>query len=250
LSLNEAIRRKAISASIYPLLLICVMIAISSVLLVFVVPRFQEFYSLSGAQLPALTRGLMWVGRTVQANIFFALAGLVVVVALLVSWFSREGSPARVDGWLLRLPYFGHMARIYASSQLAKTLSTLLAGGLPLLNALEVAGASIGNRALAGAVTAATPIVREGKSLTVALESTGMIENLALEMVKVGEQTGALVDMLTAVADFYDEELDARIARTMSLAEPVIIVMLAAIVAVMLLAFYLPLFESFAAIQR
>lgn len=250
LRLNEAIKRKAISASVYPALLVVVMIAISAVLLVFVVPRFQDFYKISGAQLPALTRGLMWLGRNVQANLLFVIAGLAVVVGLVVTWFSRAGSPAKLDAMLLRLPYFGHMFRIYATSQLAKTLATLLAGGLPLLNALEVAASSIGNRALADAIGGAAPLVREGKSLTVALESTGMIENLALEMVKVGEQTGALGDMLGAVAEFYDEELDMRIATTMSLAEPVIIIFLAVIVAIMLLAFYLPLFESFAAMAR
>ena len=119
------------------------------------------------------------------------------------------------------MPYFGGLMRMYATSQLMRTLSTLLEGGLPLLNALEVAAQSVGNRALGQAVGTATGRIREGASLTTALESTGMLEPLPLEMVKVGEQTGALGDMLNAIAEFYDEDLETRMATVLSLVEPV-----------------------------
>ncbi|HEY3120247.1 MAG TPA: type II secretion system F family protein, partial [Vicinamibacteria bacterium] len=152
--------------------------------------------------------------------------------------------------FLLRVPYVGGLMRMYATSQLARSLSTLLAGGLPLLNAMEVAAASVGNRAMAAAAAGAAPQIREGKSLTSALESTGMLENLALEMIKVGEHTGALADMLTAIADFYDEDLETRLATVLALVEPVILVLMAVVVAGMLLAFYLPLFEAISAVQR
>jgi type IV pilus assembly protein PilC len=138
---------------------------------------------------------------------------------------------------------------MYATSQLARTLSTLLAGGLPLLSALEVAAASVGNRAVARAVAEAAPQIREGKSLTVALESSGVLEHLSLEMIRVGEQTGALAEMLSSVAEFYDEELDTRMATALALAEPIMLVLLALLVAGMLLAFYLPMFQAISAIQ-
>jgi type IV pilus assembly protein PilC len=138
---------------------------------------------------------------------------------------------------------------MYATSQLARTLSTLLSGGLPLLNAIEVASNSIGNRAMAAAMGGAGKLIREGTSLTNALESTRMLEPLALEMVKVGEQTGALGDMLNSIAEFYDEELDTRIATVLTLVEPVLLVLMAFIVAAMLLAFYLPMFQAISAIQ-
>jgi type IV pilus assembly protein PilC len=147
------------------------------------------------------------------------------------------------------VPYFGGLMKMYATSQLTRTLATLLAGGLPLLNALEVAAASVGNRAMARAVGGATGRIREGASLTTALESTRMLEPLPLEMVKVGEQTGALGDMLNAVADFYDEDLDTQIAAVLSLVEPFLLVMMAVIVAGMLLAFYLPMFQAISAVQ-
>ena len=166
-----------------------------------------------------------------------------------VYWLRREGSGVTLDGALLRVPYFGGLMRMYATSQLMRTLSTLLAGGLPLLNALEVAAASIGNRAMARAIGSATGRIREGASLTSALELTGMLEALPLEMVKVGQQTGALGEMLTAISEFYDEELETQMAAVLSLVEPVLLVMMAVIVAAMLLAFYLPMFQAISAVQ-
>jgi type IV pilus assembly protein PilC len=126
----------------------------------------------------------------------------------------------------------------------------LLSGGLPLVNAIEVAAASVGNRALGKAVAAAARPVREGSTLTAALASTGMFESLPLEMVKVGEQTGALHEMLGSVADFYDEETETRMATVLSLVEPALLVLMAVIVAGMVLAFYLPMFQAISSIQR
>jgi type IV pilus assembly protein PilC len=250
LRLNESLKRKAISSAIYPLVLFTLMVALVAILMVFVVPRFQSFYEGLDAELPLLTQVLIAVATTVADNLLWVLLALGAGIAWIAAWSRREGSGLVLDRWLLRVPYVGGLMRMYASSQLARTLSTLLAGGLPLLNALETAASSIGNRAMAASVSAAAPLIREGKSLTTALESTGMLDGLTLEMVKVGEQTGALGDMLNAVAEFYDEDLDARIARVLALVEPVMLVLMAVIVATMLLAFYLPLFESIAAIQE
>lgn len=248
--LTQSLRKKAVSAAIYPLFLICMMTGLVVVLVVFVIPKFQSFYEGLDTPLPLVTRILLAISTTVASNLIWILLGVGLAVAALVSWLRRPGSGVVVDGLLLRLPHVGSMMRMYATAQLSRTLSTLLAGGLPLLNALDVAAASVGNRALARAVAAATPQVREGKSLTTALESTGMLENLPLEMVKVGEQTGALADMLSAIADFYDEDLETRLATAIALVEPVMLVVMAVIVAGMLLAFYLPLFQAISAVQR
>ena len=249
LRLTQALKKKAISVSVYPIVLFTVMATLVVVMLVYVIPQFQSFYEGLNAQLPTPTRVLMATSAMMRENILWIVAGVAVAVITLVVWLRQPGSAVRVDAMLLRLPYLGRLMRMYATSQLARTLSTLLAGGLPLLNALEVAGNSIGNRAMARAVTAATPQIREGKSLTAALESTGMLENLTLEMVKVGEQTGALGDMLASVAEFYDEEVDTSLAAVLALVEPVMLVMMAFLVAGMLLAFYLPLFQAISAIQ-
>jgi len=219
------------------------------VLLVYVIPQFKGFYEGLGAELPLPTRILLAIATSVRANIVWIALVIAASVFALWSWLRQEGSAVILDRALLGIPYFGRLVRMYATSQLMRTLSTLLSGGLPLLNALEVAASSIGNRAMAQAVTKATGLIREGSSLTLALESTSMMDVLTLEMVKVGEQTGALADMLNAVAEFYDEELDTRMATVLSLVEPVLLVLMAVIVAGMLLAFYLPMFQAISAIQ-
>jgi len=250
LRLNQALKKKAVAASIYPLVLLFVMVVMVAVLMVFVIPRFEEFFSGLDVPLPLLTRALIFVARGIVDNLWIVVPLLVAIPLLIAALLRREGSGVMLDRLLLRLPYLGGLMRMYATSQLARTLATLLQGGLPLLNALEVAAASIGNRAMASAVARATTPIREGRSLTHALETTGMVENLTLEMVKVGEQTGALGEMLNAIAEFYDEELDTRLQTVLSLVEPIMLVCMAAIIATMLLAFYLPLFESISAIQE
>jgi type IV pilus assembly protein PilC len=249
LRLNQTLRKKAVSAAVYPIVLLTMMTGLVAILLVWVIPQFQSFYEGLGAELPAVTRGLLAVATTLRSNLLWIVLALGILVVSVVAWLRKEGSGVVLDRVLLRLPYFGGLMRMYATSQLMRTLSTLLAGGLPLMNALEVASNSIGNRAMARAIGTATARIREGASLTTALESTGMLEALPLEMVKVGEQTGALGDMLNAIAEFYDEELDTQMATVLSLVEPVLLVLMAVIVAAMLLAFYLPMFQAISAVQ-
>ncbi|MCG6922083.1 MAG: type II secretion system F family protein [Acidobacteria bacterium] len=249
LRLNQALKKKAVSASVYPIVLLTMMATLVAVMLVYVIPQFQDFFEGLGAELPLPTRVLMAVAAAIRANLLWILMTVGIAGAGLWYWLRREDSPVALDRALLRLPYFGGLMRMYATSQLMRTLSTLLAGGLPLLNAIQVASASVGNRAMSQALRGATDRIREGASLTTALESTGMLEALPLEMVKVGEQTGALGDMLNAIADFYDEELDTRMATVLSLVEPVLLVVMAVIVAGMLLAFYLPMFQAISAVQ-
>lgn len=249
LRLNQVLKKKALAASIYPIVLFLVMGSLIAVLMVLVIPRFEQFYEGLNVELPAVTRVLIFVARNTAANVWWIGPLLLLAPFGAAAWLRREGSGVILDRFLLGLPFLGGLMRMYATSQLARTLSTLLSGGLPLLNALEVAAASIGNRAMAAAVAGATGHIREGRSLTFALESTGMVDNLALEMVKVGEQTGALGEMLGSVSEFYDEELDTRIAAVLSLVEPIMLVVMAAIVALMLLAFYLPLFQAISAIE-
>jgi len=249
LRLNESLKKKAVSASIYPIVLLTMMTILVVILLVYVIPQFKGFYEGLGAELPFATQVLLAVATAVRGNLAWILLAIGIAATGSWYWMRREGSAVALDNALLRVPYFGGLMKMYATSQLMRTLATLLAGGLPLLNALEVAASSVGNRAMARAVGAATGRIREGASLTIALESTHMLEALPLEMVKVGEQTGALGDMLNAIADFYDEDLDTQIAAVLSLVEPFLLVVMAVIVAGMLLAFYLPMFQAISAVQ-
>jgi type IV pilus assembly protein PilC len=250
LRLTYALRRKAIAAAVYPLLLFAMMGALLAVMVLFVIPGFKEFYGGMDVELPLLTRIVMAFAVFLRHNAFWVVLVLVAGWVAFKAWARQENSAIVMDRLLLSVPYLGRLMKMYATSQLTRTLSALLQGGLPLLNALEVAGASIGNRAMASVVSGAAHQIREGRSLTMALESTGMIDSLTLEMVKVGEQTGALGEMLNSVADFYDEEMETSMAKVLALVEPVLLIFMAFIVAAMLLAFYLPMFEAISRIQE
>lgn len=250
LRMNESMKKRAVSAAVYPAVLLTLMVGVIAVLVVFVIPKFKDFFADLGADLPLPTRILLGLSAFVISNFWFIVGGIAITVFVVVTWYRRAGSKMLVDALLLRIPGIGSMMSMYSTSQLARTLSTLLAGGLPLLSALGVAASSIGNRAVAAAVAEGANHIREGRSLTMALESTHMIDNMALEMVKVGEQTGALGDMLNTLAEFYDQEMETRLATLMGLIEPLLLVIMAVVVAGMLIAFYLPMFSMFTAVQK
>jgi len=247
LRLNQALRKKALSASIYPIVLMLAMGGLVGILLVVVIPNFQLFFEGMNVELPWITRALIALGGWIAGNLLWIALALLAVAILGVLWWRGRESRVLVDRFLLKLPHLGGLMQMYATSQLCRTLSTLLSGGLPLVVALEVSAESVGNRAVGQAVAGTTRLIREGRSLSAALESSGAVEPLTLDMVKVGEQTGALADMLSSIAEFFDEELDTRIATALALTEPILLCLMALIVAGMLLAFYLPLFQAISA---
>lgn len=250
LRLNQALKKKALSASIYPIVLLLMMSGLVAVLLVWVIPSFQQFFEGLEVELPLVTRILIATGTWIAEHLAWIAAGAAALAAGGFLWSRGRDSRVLLDRFLMKLPYLGGLIQMYATSQLCRTLSTLLSGGLPLVTALDVSAESVGNRAVGRAVAGTTRLIREGRSLSAALESSGAVEPLTLDMVKVGEQTGALAEMLSAIAEFYDEELDTRVATVLALVEPILLVLMALIVAGMLLAFYLPLFQAIAAASR
>jgi type IV pilus assembly protein PilC len=247
--LNQTIKKKVISASVYPLVLFSGMFGLMYVMLTRVLPQFTGFYGTLGAELPLPTRILMGLSEQARA---WSLPLFIVAVALgfaFTSWLRAPAHRERFDGWILGIPFFGSLLRTYSTSQLARSLSTLLSGGLPLVQALGVASASVGNRAIAAAASAAVPQVQEGKSLSLALDATGHVEPLTVEMIRVGENTGALGEMLNQVADFYDEDLEVKVQTILSLVEPVLLVFMAVVIGSMVLALYLPMYEAFSALE-
>jgi type IV pilus assembly protein PilC len=249
LRLTQSMKKKAVSAAVYPAVLLVLMGGLVLLLVTVVIPRFKDFFEGLGGTLPLPTRIVLGISNFVLGNAVLLVLGAAGLVIAGTLWYRREESKLAVDTLLLRLPVIGGLVRMYATSQLARTLSTLLAGGLPLLSALGVAAQSIGNRRVAAAVTSGAAHIREGRSLTVALEATQIVDSLAIEMVKVGEQTGALADMLNTLAEFYDQEMETRLGTVMGLVEPVLLVLMAVVVAGMLIAFYLPMFSIFSQIS-
>ena len=164
-------------------------------------------------------------------------------VAAFVVWIRQPGQQARFDHAVLGLPMLGEIARKFATSQMARTLATLLGGGLPLVNALDIAAKSIGNQYVAGQLDIVTARVREGEAFAAALDARGVFPDVAVKMAEVGESTGALQEMLNTVADFYDEEISTSMERFITLVEPLLLVIMGIVIAALLLALYMPLFQ-------
>jgi type IV pilus assembly protein PilC len=160
-----------------------------------------------------------------------------------VSWWKQPGQHTRVDRWLLQLPWAGETVRKFATAQLARTLATLLGGGIPLVNALEIGGRAMTNRYLAIELGEVSQRVREGESFAAALLARGVFPDVAVKMVEVGESTGALQEMLNSLAEFYDEDIETEVSRFITLIEPIILVVMGAVIALVVLALYMPLFE-------
>jgi type IV pilus assembly protein PilC len=238
-----AVKRRTISALIYPLILVTMMLILIGIIVLRVVPAFSEFYSNFGRQLPLSTRIIVGISNFAVGNLPFILIGLVAGGVALRSWWKRPGQRTRIDRMLLELPWAGATVRKFSTAQLARTLATLLGGGIPLVNALEIAGRSMTNRHLAGELAYVTRRVREGEGFAAGLRKHGLFADVAIKMVEVGESTGALQEMLNSLAEFYDEEIETEVARFITLIEPVILVVMGAVIALVVLALYMPLFE-------
>ena len=237
------VKRKTVSALVYPAILVTLAIGLVSIIVLKVIPAFSDFYTSFGADLPLVTRIIVRVSEFIRGQFVFIVIVLVAGIAAAVTWVRQPGQKARFDHLLLAVPMLGDVARKFSTSQMARTLATLLGGGLPLVNALDIASKSIGNQYMAGQLTIVSGRVREGESFARALEARGVFPDVAVKMAEVGESTGALQDMLNTVADFYDEEIATNMERFVTLVEPVLLVMMGIVIAGLLLALYMPLFQ-------
>ena len=237
------VKRRTISALIYPAVLVVLMLALVGIIVIRVVPSFSGFYASFDRELPLSTRVIVGISDAIIGNLWLILLAIVAGTFALISWTRQPGQRARLDRWLLELPWVGTTVRKFATSQLARTLATLLGGGIPLVNALAIAGGAMTNRHLATEMAAATTRVREGQSFASALRARGMLPDVAVKMVEVGESTGALQEMLNSMADFYDEEIETEVGRFVTLIEPAVLVVMGVVIALVVLALYMPLFE-------
>ncbi len=239
----STVKRKTISALVYPAILITLAIGLVSIIVLKVVPAFSDFYGSFGANLPLVTRIIVSVSDFIRSQFLVLLIGIAATAIAIVTWVRQPGQKARFDHMLLAVPMLGDVARKFSTSQMARTLATLLGGGLPLVNALDIASRSIGNQFMASQLTIVSGRVREGESFARALEARGVFPDVAVKMAEVGESTGALQDMLNTVADFYDEEIATNMDRFVTLVEPVLLVIMGVVIAGLLLALYMPLFQ-------
>ncbi|MGC1299152.1 MAG: type II secretion system F family protein [Alloacidobacterium sp.] len=236
-------RKKLQASLVYPALLITLVFALFIFLITFVVPRFALLYDQIGTKLPGITLFLLALGNGAQHYMLYILPVLVIIAYLLYRWSKTETGADRIDGIRIRLPLFGKIWLKYQVALFARTLSTLLSGGLPLVPSLETAARSIASKRIAKAVFASVGSVREGKSLAKSLVNTKVFPELSTEMIEVGESTGALPQMLNSVAEFFEEDVQTALTASLALIEPAILIVMGVVVVVILIALYLPIFS-------
>jgi type IV pilus assembly protein PilC len=237
------VRKRFLNSLIYPAFLIVLSIVMVAVVLTFVIPRFAELYAGLNTTLPVSTRVLIAVSTAIQGQLLLIVPLLLGAIVALKLWTGSASGKYWIDELKLKAPVLGRIWTMFSMAQLSRTLATLLQGGIPLVAALEVAREAGGNRVIADSIRDTIVQVREGNTLSDSLERTGHFPELALEMIRVGEQTGSLPDMLNHVADFYDEDVNIRSTALLSWVEPVILILVAIFIATILISLYMPIFS-------
>jgi type IV pilus assembly protein PilC len=236
-------RKKLAASLIYPAVLVVMVIGLFIFLITFVVPRFAELYEQLGTKLPAITTFLLNLGTSAQNYGIYAALVLGLAIYLLFRWMKTDSGATLMDKVRISLPLIGPVWLKYQVGLFARTLSTLLKGGLPLVPSLETAARAIDSKQISNAVFSSVDTVREGKGLSASLEATKVFPELAVEMIEVGEATGALPQMLNSVAEFFEEDVQTNLTAAMSLIEPIILIAMGIVVVTILISLYLPIFQ-------
>ncbi|MGE0129941.1 MAG: type II secretion system F family protein [Blastocatellales bacterium] len=238
-----ALRRKIRGALTYPIMLLCAAFVLIAILTTFVIPQFSTLYENMGTDLPAVTIFVVSASATVRENIYWLLPLLLISGAGLYSWRQTENGRRTMDRWVLKIPIVGDLIKQLTTAQLSRSLATLLAGGITVVESFQIALQSVTNRELLRSTEPALSKIREGKPFTESLAGAGWAPALAVDMIGVGERSGSLREMLDEVAGFYDAETETKLGQLTSLIEPTILLAMAGIVITILLAIYLPLLQ-------
>jgi type IV pilus assembly protein PilC len=236
-------RRRVISALVYPAVLVVLSVGMIAIMAIYVVPKFMGFFAELGTDLPLITQIVLAVSTFTKNNWPLVLGLAAVGLVALRSWGRTGAGRLAIDRFKLRLPLMGPVLHRFALSEFCRSLSTLLAGGIPLVPASEIAIASVGNAYVRSRMEPTVQMVREGKPFYAALEQSGIFLDMSIDMVKVGETTGSLDDMLNSVSEFLDEQVETRMQRLLSLVEPMMLVFMGIIIAILLISIYLPMFS-------
>jgi len=238
-----AVKRQLLNALTYPVFLIFATTAVLVVLLTYVVPSFSEIYAGFQAQLPLPTVILINTTRFIREYLLIFIVVMALLVFLFRYWIHTEKGRNAVDGYILNLPLVGKLVRGYFISTMTRTLATILAGGIPMLQALDMVARSITNKVISSNLRYALERVRGGMSLAGALDETGMMPEMSIRMIEVGEATGSLEVMLNDISNFYEEEVNLRLQRLTNLIEPVIMLCMGVVVGGIVIVMYMPIFE-------
>ncbi len=240
---SSGFRNRLRTILIYPAILVVALTLVLSYLVTFAIPKFAELYKELNTQLPPITQFVLAVSLPVRNYIFYIVGLAALALALLYLWTRSSQGGLAMDRLKPRLPLIGDIWIKAQVAQFVRTLATLLAGGTPLVAALETSSEALTSRMLSTAVRTAAARVREGQALSASLKASGLIPDMAVEMIEVGEASGALAAMLTSVAEFYEEEVNLRLTNLLTWVEPAILIIMACIVAFIVIALYLPMFS-------
>lgn len=241
--LGLTFRKKLIASLVYPVLLVLGVIGLVTMLVTFVIPKFSELFSDLNQKLPPMTEFTISTAMTLRRYLPAIVIGGIAIFMAVRHWAKTQQGAEILDRIKLNVPVVGSIWQRYQIAVFSRMMSTLLAGGLPLLTSLETAGQSMASRLIVRGISEASKSVREGQTLAQSLEQTGVFPELAVEMVEVGEATGALPTMLSSIAEFYEEDVQSALAAAMSLIEPLILVVMGVVVGFILISLYLPIFS-------
>lgn len=246
---NDALIRKIKGAMVYPAVIFTVAIGAVATLLIVVIPTFQNMFEGAGVALPGPTLFVIFLSETLQAYWYAFAAAIIGGVALIRYAYSTDGGQLVIDKMLLNMPVLGPMLRKTAVARFTRTLGTLVASGVSILDGLEITARTAGNRVIQDAVMESRSSIAGGETISEPLKRAGVFPPMVVSMINVGEQTGGLDEMLTKIADFYDEEVDQAVEALLSAMEPILIVFLGGVVGGMIVAMYLPIFDMINAVQ-
>jgi type IV pilus assembly protein PilC len=240
---NDALVRKVKGAMIYPGVIMSVAAVAISALLFFVIPTFQKMFEEAGVPLPAPTQIVIFLSQFLQNYWWAMIIGGVVGFKVFTAWHKTAGGTMAVDKILLKMPILGDVVKKSAVSRFTRTLGTLISSGVSILEGLEITAKTSGNRVIHDAIMESRASIAGGDTISAPLKKSKVFPPMVISMINVGEQTGGLDEMLTKIADFYDDEVDAAVGGLMAMMEPLMIVFLGVIVGGMVVAMYLPIFD-------
>ena len=246
---TDALLRKIKGAMIYPVVIVGVATSAIIVLLIFVIPTFQEMFAASGVPLPLPTQIVISMSEGLQQYWWAVLGGAVGLAFLLRQYYRTDAGELSIDRLLLSLPILGNVQRKAAVARFTRTLGTLVAAGVSILEGLEITAKTAGNRVIHDAVMGSRASIAGGETISGPLKESGVFPPMVVQMINVGEQTGGLDEMLGKIADFYDDEVDAAVSALLAALEPLMIVVLGVVVGGMIVAMYLPIFDMIGTVQ-
>jgi type IV pilus assembly protein PilC len=245
---SEALKKKVKSALIYPATIVGVAVIVVMILMIFVIPVFETMFKSAGSSLPLPTLIVVTLSKLIKKYVIIFIPALILLIYLLKKYYQTESGKAAIDRLLLKIPVFGPLLKKIAVARFSRTLGTLVSSGVPILDGLSIVSRTSGNRTIETAILNARASIREGETIAEPLNRSGIFPPMVIQMISVGESTGALDSMLSKIADFYEEEVDIAVVNLTSLLEPFLMVFLGVVIGGVVIAMYLPIFQMASAV--